>query len=584
MSRRAVVVLCWLLSVVPALAHAADGDLDASFGTGGMVADPYPETSANVAMALRSDGKIMLAELEGGDLQLLRYDGSGMLDPTFGTGGILTQPAPGSALSGLVVMPNGDLVVLAHGNAGAFVLARYDAAGSPVASFGAGGVAPLPDCGAELDAYAGMVVTSDGKLVVGISSYDPTPSYDACVVRVDASGAVDPEFGTGGVVTLPNWIVAAVALQGDRVLVGGALVEGGFAAAVARLGSDGTRDGGFGDGGAYTRAVGPGDLVTGLASRPNGAIVAVAGGSVLSATAGGDPDASFGTDGVTVVEPPPGYDVGGGAVVLQPDGKIVVATTVGESHPPIGFVGNVVLTRLDADGTFDASFGSGGSVSTVGGYERGLALQADGKILVAGATPQNIVFSGTVSVARHVGFTLPCPASPAPVCRGSVAASAGKLRMDRASDPKAKMQWAWQKGEATTLGDFGNPVGGDGYALCLYDESGTPTLVTGAVLPGGGTCKAGKPCWKALGTSGFAYGDGAGIRFGIQSVKLKAGVDGKAQVKIQGRGPTLPVPALPAPLPLRLQLIADGGQCWQSVFSAAGLHRNDAGRFQGTSD
>lgn len=101
MRRRAVVVLCWLLSLVPALAHAADGDLDLSFGTGGVVTDPNPATSPDVAMALGSDGNISVAEIEGGDLQLLRCDANGVLDPTFGSGGIVTQAGPSSCRTGI---------------------------------------------------------------------------------------------------------------------------------------------------------------------------------------------------------------------------------------------------------------------------------------------------------------------------------------------------------------------------------------------------------------------------------------------------------------------------------------------------
>ena len=155
--------------------------------------------------------------------------------------------------------------------------------------------------------------------------------------------------------------------------------------------------------------------------------------------------------------------------------------------------------------------------------------------------------------------------------------------MDAATDPKAKYQWSWQKGAATTLGDLGDPVGGDDYTLCVYDESGAPTLATGAVIPGGGTCK-GKPCWKALGTSGFAYKDSKRLRFGIAAIELKAGPDGKAHLQIKGQGATLPVPALPAPLPLRVQLTAENGTCWESVFSTTGTTRNDGARYQGKSD
>jgi len=42
------------------------------------------------------------------------------------------------------------------------------------------------------------------------------------------------------------------------------------------------------------------------------------------------------------------------------------------------------------------------------------------------------------------------------------------------------MSWKWQKGQTTTLADFGDPVHTDEYALCLYDESGAmPTRCSG---------------------------------------------------------------------------------------------------------
>src|SRR5262249_53777100 len=73
---------------VPNLLMAHAGDLDSTFGTGGIVTTP--NTSAN-AGALQIDSKIVVAGSisvqsfqEGG---LLRYNTNGSLDPGFGTGG-----------------------------------------------------------------------------------------------------------------------------------------------------------------------------------------------------------------------------------------------------------------------------------------------------------------------------------------------------------------------------------------------------------------------------------------------------------------------------------------------------------------
>ena len=48
--------------------------------------------------------------------------------------------------------------------------------------------------------------------------------------------------------------------------------------------------------------------------------------------------------------------------------------------------------------------------------------------------------------------------------------------------------------------------------------------VAGAVAPAGGSC-AGKPCWKATGTTGFAYKDKLGTLAGVRKILVKRIVD-----------------------------------------------------------
>ena len=69
---------------------------------------------------------------------------------------------------------------------------------------------------------------------------------------------------------------------------------------------------------------------------------------------------------------------------LQPDGKIVV---VGKLSSSGNYYWDIVLVRFNDNGTLDNSFGGGGYVITAGSnnYEgNGLAIQPDGKIVVAG--------------------------------------------------------------------------------------------------------------------------------------------------------------------------------------------------------
>jgi uncharacterized delta-60 repeat protein len=104
---------------------------------------------------------------------------------------------------------------------------------------------------------------------------------------------------------------------------------------------------------------------------------------LLPATAVGQSgtlDITFGTGGIVTTSVVSGTD-GANEVVMQSDGKMVV---VGYSW------GNYALLRYNSNGTLDNTFGTAGSVTTnVGGSNQGaksVALQNDGKIVVAGTT------------------------------------------------------------------------------------------------------------------------------------------------------------------------------------------------------
>src|SRR5947208_3212684 len=108
----------------------------------------------------------------------------------------------------------------------------------------------------------------------------------------------------------------------------------------------------------------------------------------------GDLDPSFGTGGRVLT------DFGGGdgarALALQADGKFVVAG---------GFGGPFfALARYNPGGTLDTSFGTGGRVFTnFGGRDgaRALALQADGKIVAAGFTSSDFGTRRRFALARY---------------------------------------------------------------------------------------------------------------------------------------------------------------------------------------
>jgi uncharacterized delta-60 repeat protein len=216
-----------------------------------------------------------------------------------------------------------------------------------------------------------------------------------------AAGALDPTFGSGGTVATPLAPAYALALQPDgKVVAAGTKPRGGgkYDFLVVRYRADGTLDPTFGSGGTVITEIGdpvfPVAIAEGVAVQTDGRIVAAgranAGGgnmdfALVRYDADGSLDPSFGSGGkVTTGLSSPQDEAR--AVVIQPDGKIVVAGATW-----VGYQGEAIaLARYDPDGTLDGTFGAGGIVTTSIRNHRasalGLALQSDGKLVAAGTT------------------------------------------------------------------------------------------------------------------------------------------------------------------------------------------------------
>jgi hypothetical protein len=185
----------------------------------------------------------------------------------------------------------------------------------------------------------------------------------------------------------------------------------------------------------------------------------------------------------------------------------------------------------------------------------------------------------TTTLSTTTTSTIPagCSASPKSTCRAAAAGGSKVTIKDRTPDTADQVSWKW-KGQATALGDFGDPLHTTGYELCIY-QGVTPKPAARA--PAGDTCGS-KPCWKALGTKGFAYKDGDLTPNGLLKVTLKAGDTGKAQVSVKGKGANLPDGVLPLTTPVTVQLQATTGQCWTATFGTA--QSSDSGQFKAKSD
>ncbi len=101
-------------------------------------------------------------------------------------------------------------------------------------------------------------------------------------------------------------------------------------------------------------------------------------------SAAGQLDPTFGQGGAMLVDY--GVEAYTAQVALQQDGKIVAVGGTATSDTPDG--DDWSIARVNADGTMDTSFGTGGKIimNWDGGYDEAfsVAVQSDGKILVAG--------------------------------------------------------------------------------------------------------------------------------------------------------------------------------------------------------
>lgn len=225
-----------------------------------------------------------------------------------------------------------------------------------------------------------------------------------------AASDLDLTFGYGGKVFTPlpyNQASAfAIALQPDgKIVVGGRSKgrEGEYDSALVRYNFDGSLDASFGSGGKVISILSASDdEIYAIAIQPDGKIVTAGEGFfafiVARFNADGSRDRSFG--GAGQVRPTRGIS-SARAVAVQADGKIVVA---GWGWGPIIGNDDFILVRLNPDGSPDSSFGTNGVVST--DFNKvdqvySMAIQSDGRIVLGGTTQIQSGVKSFFALARY---------------------------------------------------------------------------------------------------------------------------------------------------------------------------------------
>jgi uncharacterized delta-60 repeat protein len=338
--------------------------------------------------------------------------GAGDLDPSFGgTGLVLTNFSSGSndGANAMVIQPDGKFVVVGSTN-GNFALARYLPNGALDTTFSSNGKAHTGFASGSNDVAQAVALRPDGKLVVAGYS-NASGSDDFALTRYTTSRSLDTTFGNNGRVLTDFTTLFgshgsdrayALALQSDgKIVVGGRGSPELETFVLARYHDNGTLDTAFGSQGRvstffFTEDDEAGAAISALVLQPDGRIV-VAGTADFGYGAfvalarylpNGTLDETFGGSFVgagTVLTFVGGEDGGASALIRQPDGKLVVAGMAGSTCNQK----DVTLLRYLANGTPDATFGNNGRVTTDLGNDTGanaLTLQLDGKLVVAGTS------------------------------------------------------------------------------------------------------------------------------------------------------------------------------------------------------
>jgi len=392
-----------------------NGSLDTSFTS------PFNTDSEATNVVLQPDGKLLVTGsllLGNASPGIVRLNTNGSVDT-----GFTTSTLPGYSTFNLndppvAVQPDGKILVV-----GSFVLAnstrvaRLNADGTLDNSFQ---VTP----GSSTSPFT-LGLQADGSVLVG-GSISTTAGAELPLARLTTTGAVDPAFAPK--LQIPGYVNAVVRQANGQLVIGGNFTElnGQPAQRLARLSATGVLDASF------TAAVGvQASMVNCLALQADGKLL-VGSNGLRRLTTTGSPDASFtyfssgGTVTALAVQPDGRVLVGGavssstyrylfrvtttgaydasfvrdvnsstlgmpntvGAILVQPDGRIVVAEDFAVANTASFYTSRVV--RYESTGTLDATFNNlsefGTTTTTIPDQHRlySLLLQPDGKILVGG--------------------------------------------------------------------------------------------------------------------------------------------------------------------------------------------------------
>ena len=411
-----------LLAVTVAL--AASGDLDMKFDGDGMVitdvnaVNPGGRDIVQGIAIQPADGKIVAAGYtyavsNDNNFAITRYNPNGSLDATFsGDGRLVTNFGADDSADDVAIQPNGKIIAAGYTCVNEIcdaALARYTARGKLDATFSGDGK-QITDFGGGDNGADALALQPDGKIVVAGWMSNGT-DYDFAVYRYNPNGSLDTTFSGDGKVKFsfgPNRqdFAADLAIQSDgKIVVAGFsrdlnFENGNFA--IARLTPNGKLDPTFSGDGRQLTNFGADESAFAMALQSDGRIVVLGRKSTATLTyaalarynTNGSLDTTFNGTGKKVFSFMPGATWYATDLIVQPDGKIVVAGAT-DSY-------DFAVVRLNSAGKLDTTFsGDGKATVDFGGSDFGYAIALQplsGKYVIGGTT--DVSAQGDFALAR----------------------------------------------------------------------------------------------------------------------------------------------------------------------------------------
>jgi len=221
-----------------------DGSIDTSFTIGTGINNPSPGLNAINAIAIQSDGKIIIGGLFTSyngiaRINLARLNANGTLDTTFASSFI----SDGNLVECIEIQNDGKIIVggsfTSYGSYQRSGIIRLNSTGTIDTTFD-------PGTGVDWGYIQSIKIRPDGKIIAGGDFGSFNGNLKGSIVKLNANGSIDTSFSADNVLIRPGGSgIKTIDIQTDgKIIIGGGFSDIGTERRprIARLNSSGSLD------------------------------------------------------------------------------------------------------------------------------------------------------------------------------------------------------------------------------------------------------------------------------------------------------------------------------------------------------